>query len=81
MVNTSKCVACGGDTVPIKAVEKMYRPEPARVKIEHAVPPVPPFSLFICSRCGYWNMFSLELRESPRKLSKDEAEKIKKMQR
>ena len=80
MTNTSKCVACGGDTVPFKAMERMRLPEAARIKIKHTIPPIPPFSLFICSRCGYWNMFSLEMRELPRKLSKNEAEKIKKKQ-
>ena len=78
MTDTSKCVACGGETIPFKSPEKMYTSEIAKIKIVRTIPQVPMFSLFICSRCGYWNMFSFEMREAPRKLSQSEKEKVEK---
>ena len=73
MINTSKCVACGDNTAPILSEGKI-----ARIKINHIKPDIGPFSLFICLKCGYWNMFSLEIRNGTKEMPPDQVpEKVK----
>ena len=75
MADISKCVACGGDTIAYKTPETIREPKVANIRIECAKPELLPFNLFICSACGFWNMYSLELssvlKKGPSEIRKD----------
>ena len=50
----------------------------AQYKFRHVKPELPPFNLYICIKCGHWQMFTLELRDQPKKIPKDQVpEKVK----
>ena len=73
MTNTSKCTLCEGKTVPMLDNGKI-----AQYKARHVKPPLPSFNLYICTKCGYWQIFTLALREQPKVVSADQVpEKIK----
>ena len=67
MTNTSKCVACGNETLPM-----LHNGNIAQYKLRHVKPELPPFSVYVCTKCGHWQIFSLMLREQPKKVPKDQ---------
>ena len=57
MTNISTCLVCGNQMSVIKHDNQI-----TRFKISQAEPPLPPFSLFVCTKCGHWQMASLEIQ-------------------
>lgn len=73
MTDTSKCALCEGETVPMMDNGKI-----AQYKARHIKPTLPPFSLYICTKCGHWQIFALGLREQPKEITIDQVpEKVK----
>lgn len=64
--NAIKCTQCGNKILPMLHDGKI-----AEYKM-NTTPELPPFNLFICTNCGYWSIFSLALRGTPKQIPKDQ---------
>ena len=60
MINTSKCLMCKKNTMPLKVKGKIVN-----ITIEGTNHKIPPMNLFVCPRCGFWQIFSLMFRQPP----------------
>lgn len=74
MINTSNCALCGGKTLPAMKNGKMVE-----YKFRHVKPMLPPFNFYICLTCGHWQIFSLGVRNGPKKIPKDQIPEQDKM--